>query len=512
VRDITGAKQAQEALRQSEEHFRALFEQGPIGIALLGPDRHFVKVNAAFCHMLGYSQAEFIAMTPLDITFYEDRAPTELLMERLIQNDDPESKIVKRYVKKTGEIVWGSVNVKVIRDGRGTPLYALATIEDISERKRAEEELRTLSQRVSLATRSASMRVWDWDLITDRAVWDDMRFQILAGPKKGNGRREDQKQRSDRDDREKAESLLKTIVTGNAQDRAEFRIIRPDGSLRYVAAAGGRVAGKDGKVRSVVGIAADITEARLMQAQIEANREHMATSTRLSALGMMAGGVALEINNPLAIIHALASNLIEVVKEEGSAPPPMIERHGWQIRETAERIARIVKSLRKISREGSKDTVSFCPVGKILEETLEICEARFKANSVKLILPEEDTGLRVSCREVQIEQVLLNLMQNEFDAVANQKGERWVRVEVATRDEAAVISVTDNGPGIPAELRSRIGEPFFTTKEVGKGTGLGLSLSKTIAEEHGGSIEYDEDEGHTRFSLILPLAEQAEAA
>lgn len=249
-----------------------------------------------------------------------------------------------------------------------------------------------------------------------------------------------------------------------------------------------------------------------MQAQIEANREHMATSARLSALGMMAGGVAHEINNPLAIIHALASNLIEVVKEEGSAPPPMIERHGRQIRETAERIARIVKSLRKISREGSKDTVSFCPVGKILEETLEICEARFKANSVKLILPEEDTGLRVSCREVQIEQVLLNLLQNAFDAVANQKGERWVRVDVATRDEAAVISVTDNGPGIPAELRSRIGEPFFTTKEVGKGTGLGLSLSKTIAEEHGGSIEYDEDNGHTRFSLVLPVLRQAEAA
>jgi len=113
---------------------------------------------------------------------------------------------------------------------------------------------------------------------------------------------------------------------------------------------------------------------------------------------------------------------------------------------------------------------------------------------------------------VQIAQALLNLLQNAFDAVVDQKDERWVRLEVQAAQGSVVISVVDGGPGIPSEIRSRVMEPFFTTKPVGKGVGLGLSLSKTIAEDHGGSLEYSEENGHTRFSLVLPLATKAEAA
>jgi signal transduction histidine kinase len=113
---------------------------------------------------------------------------------------------------------------------------------------------------------------------------------------------------------------------------------------------------------------------------------------------------------------------------------------------------------------------------------------------------------------VQIAQALLNLLQNAFDAVLEQNGERWVRLEVENGDNSVALSVIDSGPGVPADLRTHIGEPFFTTKPVGKGTGLGLSLSKTIAEEHGGNLEYSDDHGHTRFSLVLPLTGKAEAA
>jgi signal transduction histidine kinase len=118
----------------------------------------------------------------------------------------------------------------------------------------------------------------------------------------------------------------------------------------------------------------------------------------------------------------------------------------------------------------------------------------------------------VLCREVQISQALLNLLQNAFEAALEGDGERWVRLEVENGDDSVAVSVIDSGPGIPPELRSRLGDPFFTTKPVGKGTGLGLSLSKAIAEDHGGNIEYSDDHGHTRFSLVLPLAGRADAA
>jgi PAS domain S-box-containing protein len=255
----------------------------------------------------------------------------------------------------------------------------------------------------------------------------------------------------------------------------------------------------------------DVTARKQLEEDLEATRAQAIAAARLSALGMMAGGIAHEINNPLGIIHAMASDLTEMAGED-SVTPQLVARKGVVISQTTERIAKIVKSLRQISREGAGDPLRPTPLSKIVAETLEICRAKFEANSVELILPHAIPDVSVPCREVQIAQALLNLLQNAFDAVLEQEGERWVRLEVENGDNSVALSVIDSGPGIPAELRSRIGEPFFTTKPVGKGTGLGLSLSKTIAEDHGGSLEYSEDHSHTRFSLVLPLAGKAGAA
>jgi C4-dicarboxylate-specific signal transduction histidine kinase len=109
---------------------------------------------------------------------------------------------------------------------------------------------------------------------------------------------------------------------------------------------------------------------------------------------------------------------------------------------------------------------------------------------------------------VQIAQVLLNLFQNAFDAVMDAPGERWVRLDVSARDNALILAVSDSGPGVPPELKSKIMEPFFTTKDVGKGTGLGLSLSTSIALEHGGKLELTENGGHTCFCLTLPITKE----
>jgi C4-dicarboxylate-specific signal transduction histidine kinase len=189
-------------------------------------------------------------------------------------------------------------------------------------------------------------------------------------------------------------------------------------------------------------------------------------------------------------------------------PEEVLVRTATRIRLTADRIARIVKSMRRIARDGSQDMFLSVHVSKIVEQTLEVCQAKFKDQSVTLRLPAFDPDLQIACREVQISQVLLNLLTNALDAVSDQPGEKWVRMNVERRDESIVLSVIDSGPGVAPELKGRIMEPFFTTKEVGKGTGLGLSLSRTIAEEHGGKLEVTEDHGHTCFCLTLPVSER----
>lgn len=247
----------------------------------------------------------------------------------------------------------------------------------------------------------------------------------------------------------------------------------------------------------------DITERKRLETELEISKAQAVSSARLSALGMMAGSMAHEINNPLGVIHASASDLLEMA-ETGTVALPALERITTRIKRTADRLSKIVKSLRQISREGSADPFQQTSAAEIVEQALELCRERFREHSVRLDTRSVDPGLPVYCREVQIAQVLLNLLQNAFDAVVERSGDRWIRLEATGRGKSAVFAVIDSGPGIPPDLKARIMDPFFTTKPVGKGTGLGLSLSKSIVEEHGGELTVSELENHTCFSFFLP--------
>jgi len=264
-------------------------------------------------------------------------------------------------------------------------------------------------------------------------------------------------------------------------------------------------------LRGAVHVMRDITARKHAEAALEISRAQAVSAERLSALGRMAGNIAHEINNPLAIIHASTSDLLEMAKAQ-NVSLDTLQKAATRTKKTANRISKIVHSLRQISRDGSADPFQHASVGELVEHALELCKERFRAHSVRLDPSIVDTRLHVFCREVQIAQVLLNLLQNAFDAVADLTGDRWVRLEVTRHEQSVVFAVIDSGPGVPPELRARIMEPFFTTKPVGKGTGLGLSLSKVIVEDHGGELKLSETTNHTCFSFSLPLSKEPENA
>jgi signal transduction histidine kinase len=232
------------------------------------------------------------------------------------------------------------------------------------------------------------------------------------------------------------------------------------------------------------------TEAKLLEA------------SKLSALGEMAGGVAHEVNNPLAIIHTRSSQLQELVQDVPLDQPEVI-RIAKDIETTALRIAKIINGLRFLSRDGTLDPFQPAEINAIIEDTLSLCAEKFKNHGIKVSVRLLTEPVFIECRATQIAQVLLNLMNNSYDAIALLP-DRWIEIALKNNENEIELSVTDSGLGIPRDIQSKLFQPFFTTKDVGKGTGLGLSISKGIISTHGGKFTIDIRCKNTRFLICLP--------
>ena len=237
---------------------------------------------------------------------------------------------------------------------------------------------------------------------------------------------------------------------------------------------------------------------RLTNLELGLQRSAVVHAEKMSALGRMAGEIAHEINNPLAIIQG-NSHLLSKLEL-----PAQARAIAETIEQTSVRISKVVKGMRSLARDSRSDPMQVTPVTTVLQDTLVLCQDRVTASGVKLLSPEPDPALRLRCRGSEICQVLVNLLNNAVDATEGRPG-AWVRIEMREAAGFLEFGVSDNGAGIPRSLRARIHEPFFTTKDVGKGLGLGLSIARTIVDAHGGRLWLDESAPHTRFAFTVPL-------
>jgi len=299
------------------------------------------------------------------------------------------------------------------------------------------------------------------------------------------------------DDRAYIEAALaQQQITGEFNE--EFRIIRPDGSVRWILDRVVPIQNDSGEVYRLVGIAEDITERRRTE-------DHIQETARLASIGELAAGVAHEVNNPLTAVLGysqlvLAEDLPSSVREDVQT-----------IHSEAQRAAKIVQNLLSYARKSGSDRI-YINVNSVLERALELKSYDLKTSGIVVICDFSEDLPSTMIDEHQMVQVFVNILTNAQQAFGSIDANAQITLGSFESGGRIRITISDNGPGIPVEHQAKIFAPFFTTKDVGTGTGLGLSICYGIIRQHGGDIWADSIQGEgVTFHIELPiLAPQVE--
>jgi signal transduction histidine kinase len=254
----------------------------------------------------------------------------------------------------------------------------------------------------------------------------------------------------------------------------------------------------------ICGIAFDITERKRIEDNLEIERLRSINASKLASIGTLAGEIGHEINNPIAVIKSITFLLREMIEDHSLTEVVLVEKINT-IEATLDRISKIIKSLKNLSRKGLNEVREVCSLKHVLSDVMPLVELKLRKNGVKLSYDSSHPILeeKISCFHVQLGEVLMNLLTNASDAVEKSENPS-VKMSFSESEKEILIRIQDNGTGVPLPLRDKIFEPFFTTKVLGKGTGLGLSISKNILKMHEGDLLLEPSETGASFLIRLP--------
>jgi PAS domain S-box-containing protein len=490
--DITERKRSAEALRVSEESHRAIFDAAEDAIFVHDVETGaIVDVNPKACAAFGYTREEFRQLDIGTLGTGERPYSQQDAMELMTRAHAGEQLRVEWHGKcKDGTLRWHEVFVKRVTIGGKDRILALA--RDITGRKMAEEALRASEEQYhamfcasidGLALWNAAGEIVD----TNPALWRMYGYADDESPALPSA--------SETGPRYPA-AFLRAVAAGEPV-HAEMTDARRDGSALELEVHGIPMQ-YQGKPH-VLTIARDITEKKRSAEELARQRDALYQREKLAALGSLLAGVSHELNNPLSVVVARAVML----EEKGD---PAIRGAALKIRTAAERCARIVRTFLAMARQ-QQSVRSPVAMNDVVSAALDITGYAIRTSSIEVALDLAKDIPLILADEDQLHQVLLNLIINAQQSLQDHPAPR--RIRVTSRFDSAEnllrVTVADNGPGIPADLRARVFEPYFTTKPTGVGTGVGLAVSLGIVEAHGGTLMVEcPDEGGAAFTIALP--------
>jgi len=237
-----------------------------------------------------------------------------------------------------------------------------------------------------------------------------------------------------------------------------------------------------------------LEQTRLAYTKLQENQEHMLQMEKLSALGTLVGGVAHEINNPLMGVM----NFVEFVADRSTdkKSKEILDQALQQIH----RIKKIVSNMLLFVHSSSTPSGS-CRVAEVIRQSLLLLEGELSKDGIAVEVDAAEDLPSIHCSADSLQQILINLIINARDALANSR-QPHIKIIVRSMQDILELSITDNGPGIPQDVQSKVFDPFFTTKPPGKGTGLGLSVVRRLVQDVGGTIQVENLRGHGCCMLL----------
>jgi PAS domain S-box-containing protein len=496
------------ALQESLDRFQYVFEAANVGKSMTLPTGE-IHANQAFADFLGYTLDELKGKRWQDLTPEEDIPATERMITPLLAGEKQATRYEKRYIHKSGEILWGDISATMRRDANGVPLYFMTTVVDITARKQAEAALRASEDFQRAIIACSPVALYSIDMEGNVLLWNSSAERIFGW------RAEEITGRPlpivPDDQRGEFESLRKQVLQNGGFFGKELTRVKSDGTRILISLSTAPVRNDRGEVVGIIGAAEDITERKKAESQREKLQSQLIQAQKMESVGRLAGGVAHDYNNMLSVIIGFAELALAKAASNDSLQEDLRE-----ILAAANRSADFTRQLLAFARQQTIAPKEL-ELNQTVEEMLRMLR-RLIGEDIHLSWHPGHGRIPVLMDPSQVDQILANLCVNARDAI---HGVGKITIETARvsfdaeycADHAGffpgdfvMLAVSDDGSGMDKETLKSIFEPFFTTKVLGKGTGLGLSTVFGIVRQNDGFINvYSEPGKGTTFKIYLPL-------
>jgi PAS domain S-box-containing protein len=493
----------QTELRESESRFRIVADAAPVLIWMAGTDKLCTFFNKPWLDFTGRSMEQELGNGWAEGVHQDD---LERSLQVYTSAFDARQPFVMQYRlrRDDGEYRWLSDQGVPRYDAQGTFAGYIGSCVDVTELMTKDEALRQSEERMRLAAAAVNLGIWEWHLATNEIWATNARRAILGWPSTGKVTFEDFISQVHQEDRSRIRQTINDALRDGKDYESEYRLVLPDGIVRWMSTRGSIHFDSAAKPSRLLGISIDITARKQAELDAQRDRAELSHLSRVALMGEMSASIAHELNQPLAGILSNAAAGQRFI-DQGDVKLREIRELLGDIISDGRRASDVVRGIRGMVKKEQIARRSV-DLNEVVIDALRMASPDALLHSCQLETSLDPNLPAIDGDPVQLQQVLLNLVINAFDAMRDTPASKR-KVLIATQsngDGTVRTSVRDYGVGISEEMQDRLFDPFFSTKT--EGLGMGLAIVRSIIESHGGTITAENaDGGGTQFEFVLPV-------